>query len=89
MTFRFSEDTGITELADRTAELISPTGMTGRITSFGSDGSGNLYLVSRRGQIGVITSVPEPEAWAMMLAGFTLVGACGRYREKKRGHINA
>ncbi|WP_107694738.1 hypothetical protein [Nitrosospira sp. Nsp2] len=50
MTFRFSEDTRITELADRTAELISPTGMTGRITSFGSDGSGNLYLVSRRGQ---------------------------------------
>jgi hypothetical protein len=40
----------ITELADRTAELISPTGMTGRITSFGSDGSGNLYRVSRRGQ---------------------------------------
>ncbi|WP_219907535.1 PEPxxWA-CTERM sorting domain-containing protein [Nitrosospira sp. Nsp2] len=37
----------------------------------------------------MITSVPEPEAWAMMLAGFTLVGACGRYREKKRGHINA
>jgi hypothetical protein len=89
MTFRFSKDTGITELTDRTAELISPTGITGRITSFGEDSSGNLYLVSHCGQIGMITSVPEPEVWAMMLAGFALVGACGRYREKKRGHINA
>ena len=88
-TFRFKEGVGITELTDRTSELVSPTGITGRITSFGEDGSGNLYLVSRRGEIGMITSVPEPEVWAMMLVGFALVRICAGYREKKRGPINA
>lgn len=88
-TFRFTEGGGITDIADRTNELISPTGITGRITSFGEDGSGNLYLVSRRGEIGVITSVPEPEVWAMMLVGFALVRICAGYREKKRCPINA
>lgn len=72
MSFRFI-GSGITELTDRAAELLSPIGISGRISSFGEDGFGNLYLVSLNGQIGMITAIPEPESYAMMLAGMILV----------------
>jgi glucose/arabinose dehydrogenase len=82
-SFRFTEGGGITELTDRTAELISPTGISGSITSFGEDGFGNLYLVSfDGGKIGMISAIPEPEGWAMMLAGMALVSAWVRRRQK-------
>lgn len=80
-SFRFTEEGGVTELTDRTEELISPDGITGNITSFGEDGFGNLYLISFNGEVGLITAVPEPEAWAMMLAGITLIGAWARRRK--------
>lgn len=72
MSFRFT-GSGITELTDRTAELLSPAGISGSISSFGEDGFGNLYLVSLNGQVGMITAIPEPKAYAMMLAGMVLV----------------
>lgn len=81
-SFRFTEEAGITELTDRTAELLSPDGFSGRISSFGEDGFGNLYLVSLRGDVGIITAVPEPEGWAMMLSGMALVTVWARRREK-------
>jgi glucose/arabinose dehydrogenase len=82
-SFRFTEGGGITELADRTGELISPTGITGSITSFGEDGFGNLYLVSfDGGKVGMIAAIPEPEGWAMMLAGMALVSLWVRRRQK-------
>ena len=68
MSFRYT-GTGITDLTDRTAELLSHNGISGAISSFGEDSSGNLYLVSLNGQVEVITAIPEPEACAMMLAG--------------------
>lgn len=71
-----------TTLADRTAELLSPTGISGGITSFGEDAAGNLYLVSINGQVGMIAAIPEPESYAMMLAGMLLVGLWARRREK-------
>ncbi|SCY71801.1 PEP-CTERM protein-sorting domain-containing protein [Nitrosospira sp. Nl5] len=83
MSFRFTgspiTDAGVT---DRTAELLSPTGISGSISSFGEDGFGNLYLVSLNGQVGMITAIPEPESYAMMLAGMALVALCVRRREK-------
>ena len=81
MSFRFT-GSGITELTDRTAELLSPTGISGSISSFGEDGFGNLYLVSLNGQVGMITAIPEPKAYAMMLAGMVLVTLFVRRRKK-------
>lgn len=81
MSFRFT-GSGITELTDRTAELLSPTGISGSISSFGEDGFGNLYLVSLNGQVGMITAIPEPKAYAMTLAGMVLVTLFVRRREK-------
>ena len=81
-SFRFTGGGGVTELTDRTAELISPTGISGSITSFGEDGFGNIYLVSfDGGKVGMITAIPEPEAWAMMLAGIALISVWARRRE--------
>ncbi len=74
MSFHYT-GSGITDLTDRTAELLSHTGISGSISSFGEDSSGNLYLVSLNGQVGMITAVPEPEAWAMLLAGMALLTA--------------
>ena len=85
-SFRFTGGGGVTELTDRTAELISPTGISGSITSFGEDGFGNIYLVSfDGGKVGMITAIPEPEAWAMMLAGIALISVWAR----RRGHPTA
>lgn len=81
MSFRFT-GSGITELTDRTAELLSPNGISGSISSFGEDGFGNMYLVSLNGQIGLITAIPEPKTYAMLLAGMILVALFVRRREK-------
>lgn len=83
MSFRYT-GSPITDadVTDRTAELLSPTGISGRITSFGEDGFGNLYLVSLDGQVGMIAAIPEPEGYAMMLAGMALVALCVRRRNK-------
>ncbi len=79
-SFRYT-GTGITELTDRTAELLSPSGISGSISSFGEDGFGNLYLVGIGGRVGLIVgSIPEPGGWAMMLVGLALVGAIVRRR---------
>ncbi|SEA06907.1 PQQ-dependent sugar dehydrogenase [Nitrosospira multiformis] len=83
MSFRFT-GSGITDLTDRTAELLSPTGISGNITSFGEDASGNLYLVSLNGQVGRIALIPEPASYAMMLAGMGLIGVWVRRRGKAR-----
>jgi hypothetical protein len=34
------------------------------------------------GKIGMISAIPEPEGWAMMLAGLALVSAWVRRRQK-------
>ena len=85
-SFRYT-GTGVVELTDRTAELLSPGGITGRISSFGEDSFGNLYLVSLDGTIGqIMGAVPEPEIYAMMLVGLALVGARARRQKNLRAH---
>jgi glucose/arabinose dehydrogenase len=85
-SFRVTDDGGVAEVTDRTAELTSPTGISGAprtIASFGEDGFGNMYIVSfDGGKIGMITAIPEPEGWAMMLAGMALVAVWARRREQ-------
>lgn len=80
MSFRLT-DTGITELTDRSGELLSPAGISGNITSFGEDASGNLYLVSLSGEVGMIAPIPEPQIYAMMAAGIALIGVWARRRK--------
>lgn len=83
MSFRFTgADIADPDVTNRTAELLSPTGISGKISSFGEDGFGNLYLVSINGQIGMITAIPEPEGYAMILAGMALLTIFIRRREK-------
>ncbi|GGB40572.1 hypothetical protein GCM10011380_32550 [Sphingomonas metalli] len=49
----------------------------GRWQSTGASGNGSA---SGRGT--VVTAVPEPASWAMMLIGFGLVGGAARYRRR-------
>lgn len=82
MSFRYTE-AGITDLTDHSAELIGPDRIfAGAVSSFGEDSSGNLYLISFNGQVGMITAVPEPAAWATMLAGMVIVTFWARRRGK-------
>jgi glucose/arabinose dehydrogenase len=72
MSFRL-DGSEVSALTDRTDELLSPAGISGGITSFGEDGFGNLYLVSITGEVGMITPIPEPDRYAIMLAGLFLL----------------
>lgn len=90
MSFRFTgSDITDADITNRNAELLSPTGITGKISSFGEDGFGNLYLVSINGQVGMITAIPEPEGYAMMLAGMALLTLFIRRREKTAASTRA
>ncbi len=50
---------------------------TGKATSLGVVGAGTLRGLTARG---FMAAVPEPQSWAMMIAGFGLVGAVARRR---------
>lgn len=89
MSFHYT-GAGITDLTDRTGQLESPTGISGHISSFGEDSSGNLYIVSLDGKVGMITAIPEPAVWTMMLAGMIVVSmwaAGARRRDKLRAAV--
>lgn len=87
-SFRYT-GTGITELTDRSAELVGPNRIfDGGVSSFGEDSAGNLYLISFNGQVGMITAVPEPAAWAMTLAGMVIVTFWARRRRKTISAMN-
>ena len=70
--------------------LIDPTGAGGKFEGITLDASGNIYLVSDDGdgpnQSYLVKlkfnapAVPEPSTWALMIAGFGLVGAGMRRR---------
>lgn len=79
-SFHLTESGQITELTDRSAELMSPTGISGNVSSFGEDGFGNLYIVSLDGKVGMISAIPEPEIHALMLAGMALIALWVRRR---------
>jgi hypothetical protein len=62
--------------------LITPTGLT-----IGSDGAfyvANFSAAEGIGQVLRIAAVPEPASWAMMIAGFGLVGSALRRRTPAR-----
>jgi len=60
-----------------TATFANSAGIN-EISSFGEDGFGNLYVVDLGGQ--VFALVPEPSAWAMLLAGLVALGLLVRRR---------
>lgn len=52
--------------------------------------NGNLKLLySRDSQSQIITAVPEPETWAMMIGGFALVGGMSRRRKSTGVRVHA
>lgn len=44
------------------------------------DGNGVIYIVGETPRLYVLAPVPEPEGWAMLLAGLGLIGAVARRR---------
>lgn len=69
-----------TDLTDRTLELGTPFGAN-QLTSFGEDSAGNLYAMGINGSIyRIAAAVPEPETWAMLLSGLTLLAVARRRR---------
>ena len=66
------------DLRDETAAFLGSTGLSG-LDSFGEDASGRLYAVGINGV--VVMLVPEPESYALMLAGLAAVWLGVRRRQ--------
>ena len=69
--------------------LVDPADQGGKFEGVTLDDGGNIYLVSDDGdgpnqsylvKLGYTAAVPEPATWAMMIAGFALVGGALRRR---------
>ena len=67
---------GFTWLRD---QQLSGTGLNRPTLTYGNYGNNGIALVNFAG---TFRGVPEPAAWAMMLAGFGLVGGAMRRRQK-------
>ena len=80
-SFKVDRNTGqivAGSLQDLTATFANAVSPINEISSFGEDGFGNLYVVDLGGQ--VFALVPEPSAWAMLLAGLVVLGLLVRRR---------
>lgn len=55
-----------------------------RVLSLFSQDSHHNYTVNRQDQLYMVSSVPEPETYALMLAGLALVGGIARRRNKAK-----
>ncbi len=60
----------------------------------GPDGLNDAFklaglTVRTAGSTGVVSPVPEPATWAMMMVGFAMVGAAARYRRRKTNAVIA
>lgn len=77
--FSFAVGAGgsLSDLREDTAAFIGGTGLSG-LDSFGEDGQGRLYAVGINGT--VVTLVPEPHSYLLLLLGLVVVGAAGRRR---------
>jgi choice-of-anchor A domain-containing protein len=62
------------------ARLANRADMEGSIVAASFQQSGQVHLGTFNGNIGFEEPVPEPASWAMMIAGFGLVGAMMRRR---------
>jgi hypothetical protein len=76
-----------------TLSLLRPTAAFERFL-FTTRVGGDVTYLGTRGQgyrIDLIegTAVPEPESWAMLIAGFGLVGLVARRRRRQRGAVLA
>jgi len=74
--------------------LVDPTNAGGKFEGLTLDDAGNIYLVSDDGdgpnqsylvKLEYNSAVPEPATWAMMVAGFALIGGTLRRRPNDRG----
>lgn len=60
--------------------MVDPTDQAGFVTSLTMVGDGEVYMTP----LTVSLPVPEPETWAMLLAGLGLVGLAARQRKQGR-----
>lgn len=82
-SFLPAADGAPTDLRDETEALLAGTGLDS-IASFGEDGAGRLLIVGLNGI--VVSMVPEPAAWAALLAGLpVLMAAVVRRRGLRAG----
>lgn len=85
LSFIFDGPTGAQMLID---DVVMPGLQVGGFNAFDTgwykDGPGNLELVATISEsaFAQITAVPEPETWAMLVAGLLIVVARGRRREE-------
>ena len=54
----------------------------GTTSEGGNSGYGTVFKLSDTGFVVSVGGVPEPASWAMMIAGFGLVGAAARRRRQ-------
>lgn len=78
----FGIDTDGSDFTDLTFAL---GGTSINVSSFGEDADRNLYVLDYGGRIfrfvdPSVAAIPEPASWALMIAGFGLVGAAARRR---------
>jgi hypothetical protein len=69
------------DLRDDTSALLGGTGLSGP-TTFGEDGFGRMYIAGINGKL--VLMVPEPETWAISLAGLVVIGAMRRNSVRRR-----
>lgn len=65
--------------ADSAGDLygVTPSGGAYGFRNF-QTGTGTVFKVSGAGFVTSVTSIPEPASWAMLIVGFSMIGAVGR-----------
>ncbi len=84
VTYNIVSATGLESL-DRSASHFALTGTNTLSLDWTASNPGDYIRVITAAPLAVVSSVPEPETYAMMLTGLGLMGAIARRRKSKQG----